>query len=85
LTNLIFAPPGAFVLEIATPGCAHMEEFRFIARALDQRMVTLISHRTGDNAGPEVNPLKWNFYADVPEVLATLRAHVPELFARSGA
>jgi capsular polysaccharide biosynthesis protein len=85
LTNLIFAPPGAFVLELATPGCAYMEEFRFIAGALGQRIVTLVSDRPGDNAGPDVIPLKWNFYADVPQVLATLRQHVPELFAGGGA
>jgi hypothetical protein len=81
LTNLMFTPPGAFVLEIATPGCAYMEEFRFIAQALGQRIVTLVSDRPGDNARPDVIPLKWNFYADVPHVLATLRENVPELFA----
>jgi hypothetical protein len=81
LTNLIFAPPGAFVLEIATPGSAGMEEFRFIAGALGQRIVTLVASRPGDNAGPDLIPLKWNFYADVPQVLAVLREHVPELFA----
>jgi capsular polysaccharide biosynthesis protein len=84
LTNLIFAPPGAFVIEIATPGCAYMEEFRFIAGALGQRIVTLVSDRPGDNAGPDVIPLKWNFYADVPQALATLREHVPDLFAGGG-
>jgi hypothetical protein len=82
LTNLLFAPPGAFVLEIATPGSAGMEEFRFIAGALGQRIVTLVAERAGDNAGPDVIPLKWNFYADVPQVLAALRENVPELFAR---
>ena len=81
LTNLIFAPPGAFVLEIATPGSAGMEEFRFIAGALGQRIVTLVADRPGDNAGPGLIPLKWNFYADVPRVLAVLREHLPELFA----
>jgi capsular polysaccharide biosynthesis protein len=80
LTNLIFAPPGAFVLEIATPGSIGMEEFRFIAGAMGQRIVTLVAERPGDNARPDVIPLKWNFYADVPRVLATLREHVPELF-----
>lgn len=84
LTNLIFAPPGAFVVELATPGCAHMEEFRFIAGALGQRIVTLVSERPGDNARPDVNPLKWNFHCDVPQVVATLREHVPERFARGG-
>ncbi|HTO50092.1 MAG TPA: glycosyltransferase family 61 protein [Burkholderiales bacterium] len=82
LTNLIFAPPGAFVLEIATPGSLNMEEFRFIAGAMGQPMVTLVADRPGDNARPDVIPLKWNFYADVEQVLATLREHVPELFAR---
>jgi capsular polysaccharide biosynthesis protein len=80
LTNLIFAPPGAFVLEIATPGSIGMEEFRFIAGAMGQRIVTLVAERPGDNARSDVIPLKWNFYADVPRVLATLREHVPELF-----
>ena len=84
LTNLIFAPPGAFVLEIATPGSAGMEEFRFIAGALGQKIVTLVAERPGDNARPDVIPLKWNFYADVPQVLATLRENVPELFAGRG-
>jgi capsular polysaccharide biosynthesis protein len=80
LTNLIFAPPGAFVLEIATPGSANMDDFRFIARAMGQRNVTLVADRPGDNARPDVNPLKWNFYADVPQVLGALRQNVPELF-----
>jgi capsular polysaccharide biosynthesis protein len=81
LTNLMFAPPGAFVLEIATPGSAMMEEFRFIAGAMGQRIVTLIAERPGDNARPDLIPLKWNFYVDVPQVLAVLRENVPELFA----
>ena len=81
LTNLIFAPPGAFVLEIATPGSLGMEEFRFIAGAMGQRIVTLVADRPGDNARPDLIPLKWNFYADVPQVLGTLRENVPELFA----
>lgn len=81
LTNLMFAPPGAFVLEIATPGSARMEEFRFIAGAMGQRIVTLIAERPGDNARPDLIPLKWNFYVDVPQVLAVLRENVPELFA----
>jgi hypothetical protein len=81
LTNLIFAPPGAFVLEIATPGSVSMAEFRFIAGALGQRIVTLVAQRPGDNARPDVIPLKWNFHADIPQVLAALRENVPELFA----
>ncbi len=80
LTNLIFAPPGAFVLEIATPGSVEMAEFRFIAEALGQTIVTLIAERPGDNARADVIPLKWNFFADVPQVLAVLREHLPELF-----
>jgi capsular polysaccharide biosynthesis protein len=80
LTNLIFAPPGAFVLEIATPGSVGMGEFRFIAGALGQRIVTLVAQRPGDNARRDVIPLKWNFYADIPQVLAALRENVPELF-----
>jgi capsular polysaccharide biosynthesis protein len=80
LTNLIFAPPGAFVLEIATPGSAQMDDFRFIARVMGQRIVTLVADRPGDNARPDVIPLKWSFFADVPQVLATLRENLPELF-----
>jgi len=81
LTNLVFAPPGAFVLEIATPGSVGMEEFRFIAGAMGQRIVTLVAERPGDNAGPGVIPLKWNFHVEVPQVLALLGEHLPELFA----
>lgn len=81
LANLIFAPPGAFVLEIATPGSAQMDEFRFIARVMGQRIATLVADRPGDNARPDVIPLKWNFFVDVPQVLAMLRENVPELFA----
>jgi len=80
LTNLMFAPPGAFVLEIATPGSVGMAEFRYIAAAMGQRCVTLVAERPGDNAGPGVIPLKWNFYVDVAQVLSVLRQHLPELF-----
>lgn len=80
LTNLIFAPPGAFVLEIATPGSAHMVDFRCIAEVMGQRIVTLVADRPGDNARPDVIPLKWNFFVDVPQVLAVLRENLPELF-----
>jgi hypothetical protein len=81
LTNLIFAPPGAFILEITTPGIAQMDDFRFIARVLGQRIVTLAADRPGDNARPDLMAAKWNFYVDVPQVLASLCENVPELFA----
>jgi hypothetical protein len=81
LTNLVFAPPGAFILEIATPGIAQMDDFRFIAGMLGQRIATLVADRPGDNARPDVMAAKWNFFVDVPQVLAVLREHVPELFA----
>jgi len=84
LSNLIFAPPGAFILEIVTPWIAHMNDFRFIAREMGQRIVTVVADRPGNNARPDLLPAKWDYYTDVPQVLTTLRQHLPELFPACG-
>jgi capsular polysaccharide biosynthesis protein len=78
LTNLVFAPREALVVEIVSTAIAHMEEFRAIARHMGQRLVTLVSDDLGDEA-PHLNPMHRDFRADIPEVLATLRRERPGL------
>ena len=81
LTNLVFAPRDALVVEIASTAIAHMEDFRAIARHMGQRLVTLVS-RDLDEEALHLNPRHRDFRADIPEVLATLRRELGQAAAR---
>ena len=72
LTNLVFAPRGALVVEIVSATIAHMEDFRVIARHMGQRLVTVVSGDFGDEA-PHLHPMHRDYRADIAQVLATLR------------
>ncbi len=83
LANLVFAPRGATVIEIASSNIAQMSDFRHIARALDQRIVTLVSDDY-DLTRPETLAANWDYRADVSRVLGALKEAVPGIFAPTG-
>ena len=43
LTNMIFAPPGATIVELTSGATEHMNLFRKLARSTQQRVVTIVS------------------------------------------
>lgn len=79
LTNLVFAPPGARVIEIASDNIAHMDDFRVIARELGQPFTTLVSKDYGSDQPPGEHPMHWHYRCDVAAVLEAARR---ELAAR---
>ena len=43
LTNMIFAPPGAAIIELTSSAIEHMNLFRKLARSTQQRVITIVS------------------------------------------
>jgi capsular polysaccharide biosynthesis protein len=79
LANLVFAPEGAFVIELASAAILHMSTFRHLTNTLGQRLVTLVSDDY-DFTRPEPNASHVDYRVDIAEVLAVLRREVPEIF-----
>jgi capsular polysaccharide biosynthesis protein len=80
LANLVFAPAGAFVIELASAAIMHMSTFRHLTGTLGQRLETIVSDDY-DVTRPEPNASHLDYRVDVDEVLAVLRREAPELFA----
>lgn len=81
LANLVFAPRGATVIEIASSNIAQMADFRHVARALGQRIVTLVSDDY-DLTRPEELAANWDYRVDVAQVLRALEDSAPEVLSR---
>ena len=73
LANLTFAPPGATVVEIATPSIVHMNDFRTIADHLGQRIATWVVERYAEEQPPGVPAMHWNYSVDVARVVDFVR------------
>jgi len=63
LTNMVFAPPSAAIVELSSTAIEHMDLFRKLARSTQQRIVTLMSadydvpaHDVGVNTDYRVDP-----------------------------
>jgi capsular polysaccharide biosynthesis protein len=82
LANLVFAPRGAAVIEIASSNIAQMADFRHIAQALGQRIVTLVSEDY-DLTRAEALAANWDYRADVGQVLRALEDTAPETLSRT--
>jgi capsular polysaccharide biosynthesis protein len=78
--NLVFAPPGARVLEINSTFKAHIPDFTVLARICGLEFASVISDDY-DFTRPEPYQADTDFAAGVDEVLATLRRHAPAAFA----
>lgn len=81
LTNLVFTPPGALVLEVTPTRIAHMEDFRHIAMIMGMRHVEVPCDRYPADQRPDIMEVNWDFEADIGRVLDALRANAPEVFA----
>jgi capsular polysaccharide biosynthesis protein len=79
LTNLMFAPPGTLVLEIASANIGHMDDFRLIAQQMDQRMVTVVADDLGPELPPDEHPMHRSYRCDVPAVMEILRRELAAL------
>jgi len=67
LTNIVFTPPQAAIVEINSSLLARMDDFRRIARARRQHMATVVSDRySGARDAIHVNS---DYYVDVDEVV----------------
>jgi capsular polysaccharide biosynthesis protein len=80
LTNLVFAPRSALIVEITSTNIAMMDDFRFMAAALGQRIATIISEDYCMEPGraTRIRPVQWDYRVDVDEVLAVLARELPD-------
>jgi capsular polysaccharide biosynthesis protein len=87
LTNMIFAPRDALIVEITSTNIAMMGDFRFMANALGQRMATIVSdaYDMDPARAAAIRPVQWDYRVAVDEVLAVLRRELPDVFARAEA
>jgi capsular polysaccharide biosynthesis protein len=81
LTNLMFAPCGALAIEITSANIAHMDEFRFIAQQMGQRMITVVSNDLGPGQPGAEHPMHRPYRCDVPAVIGILRRELAALHA----
>lgn len=81
MTNIIFAPPGAIIIEITSTNIAHMNDFRFIAQQLKQQIKTLVSSDITASPDPDKLELNYDYRISIPEVMQALQTLCPELFA----
>lgn len=72
LTNLMFAPYGALAIEITSANIAHMDDFRFIAQQMGQRMITVVSNDLGPEPTGAEHPMHRPYRCDVPAVIEIL-------------
>lgn len=72
LTNLMFAPYGALAIEITSANIAHMDDFRFIAQQMGQRMITVVSNDLGPEQPGAEHPMHRPYRCDVPAVMDIL-------------
>jgi capsular polysaccharide biosynthesis protein len=84
LTNLVFAPHGALVVEITSANIAHMDDFRVIAQTLGQRVITLVSDDLGPEPSTPEHPMHRAYRCDVPAVVETLRRELAALGINAG-
>jgi capsular polysaccharide biosynthesis protein len=82
LTNMIFAARDALIIEITSTNIAFMDDFRFMAEALGQRIVTIVSDDYDIDAAraAQIQPPHWDYRVDVIEVLAALERELPDVF-----
>lgn len=78
--NLVFAPPGARVIEINSTFKSHIPDFTFLARICALRFSSVISDDY-DFSRPEPYQADVDFRVDVDDVVAALRRDAPEVFA----
>jgi capsular polysaccharide biosynthesis protein len=77
LANMVFAPPGATLVEITSSAILHMDEFRMAAQAGGQQVKCVVSDDLGParpGGGPEM-------HRDYRVDLAALRAALDEVLA----
>lgn len=80
LTNLVFAPSCAFVLEIVSGQIVHMGEFEFIAGQRGQTYSQIVSEDYGSERDG-ISGMHRDYRVDVAAVVKTLRDRIPELLA----
>lgn len=84
LTNLMFAPPQAAVVEITNARIHHMNDVRFISAQMGQRYTEVVSGWFPDTqpAG-EHQVLRYNYYVETRDVIEALREVAHEVFPSS--
>lgn len=74
LTNLVFSPPGAAVVEITNTEIRHMGDFRSIAHHMNQRYIEVVSGWFPDAQPNAVKDevQKFDYFVNIGDVLAAI-------------
>ena len=68
LSNLIFAPSGAAVVEITSTNLRQMNDFKFIAGQMGQKHFEIVANRYAEDQ-PTIYHPNYNYYADADAVI----------------
>jgi capsular polysaccharide biosynthesis protein len=68
LSNLIFAPSGATIVEITSTNLRQMNDFRFIAGQMGQKHFEIVANRYAEDQ-PAIYHPNYNYYADAGAVV----------------
>jgi capsular polysaccharide biosynthesis protein len=71
MTNMLFAPYDAGIIEITSTSIGRMDDFRRIARSMGQRMITVVSDRFPAN--DQSHHANSDYFVDVGAVLQAVR------------
>jgi len=73
LANMVFAPPGAALLEILSSAILHMDEFRYLCKAAGMRTRSVVSQDLeAAPAAGEAPEMHRDYRVDVAEVLSVV-------------
>jgi len=80
LTNMVFAPRTAGIVEITSTNIEVMYDFRFMARALGQRIETVVSddYEMAPERSGSTRPVQWDYRVDVGAVVVAVERALAE-------
>lgn len=81
LTNLMFAPPGAAVVEISNTTIYHMADFKFISAQMGQRYAEVVSGWYPENHSTVLDQ-RSDYLVDAKQVMLALQDVAPGIFSR---
>ncbi|MFH1044886.1 MAG: glycosyltransferase family 61 protein, partial [Pseudomonadota bacterium] len=81
LTNLMFAPPGAAVVEISNTTIYHMGDFKFISAQMGHRYAEVVSGWYPEDRSTALGQ-KSDYLVDAGQVMLALQDVAPEVFTQ---
>lgn len=76
LTNIVFAPAGCIVVELADKLCEHMPEFRWLAKSIGQKCISMVSQDVEVLSDTTQSQQEHSFRVNVQEIMELLDKNI---------